>query len=474
MKTLKLTINDLAEFVGAVLPKGLVAKANEVVGGISTDSRSVMPGEVFVALKGDRFDGHDHIRAAIKNGASAVVAEKKIDGAASKTILVPNSLSALGMMAGSLIKKQAPKVLALTGSNGKTSTKEMIKTILDDGCSVLATEGNLNNEVGLPLTIFKMERNHRSLILEMGMNHYGEISRLTAIAKPDVGLITSLGAAHLEFFGRLENVAKAKGELYLGLKSDAVAVINADEPLLLNVGSKFKGNKLYFGQTDKAQVALKSYKDNGLAGQSFKLVGPGAAKGITVNLALLGRHNAHNALAAAAAALAMGAEWGQIESGLNSVKSFPGRLSVMASPEGWQIIDDCYNANPTSVTAALNLIGALKGRVARAAILGDMLELGPKGPSLHHKVGRLAAESHLDFLAMVGPLSASTMKGALNNGFPKDRVGLFETPIEAAQWLSERLGKKAIVLIKGSRGMKLEGALAFLMNADKKTTESFA
>lgn len=467
MKDLSLTLNWLMEQLpGAQRGNGLEALKRRKLAGISTDSRSLKPGEVFVALPGENFDGHRHAAEALQKGALALIVQKKMKGPAAELALkVPDTLKALGDLALALRLRQGLKLAAVTGSNGKTGTKEMLAAILglmDE--NILATRGNFNNLVGLPLTLFSLKKAARLAVLEMGMNHFGELSRLTEIARPDVGLITTVGPAHLEFFGTVSRVAKAKGEIFEGLPPSAVAVVNADEPLIVREARRFSGNKLFFGASPSAQVRLGRLSLKGLSGQGFTLYGPGAEKGRAVRLKLLGTHNAHNALAAAAAALAMGADWDRIVQGLESVESFPGRLSLLKLKWGLQVLDDSYNANPGSMAAGLKVLAEAGGRRPKGAILGDMGELGAAEGTLHRQMGRLAAGLGLDFLALVGPQSRLAALAARRAGLNKAAVAEFESPEEAAEWVWRTRPGKSTVLIKGSRSAHMERAVEYLKN----------
>ena len=460
MRDMGLTLESLA--VGAGVQKwgsDLVGFKGREVCGISTDSRTVAPGEVFVALQGENFDGHHHAKEALSRGALAVILHKPLAGEVEKkTLLVSDTLEALGNIAGALRRMLPLTVVALTGSNGKTTTKEMLASILGlKNEHLLSTAGNFNNLVGLPKTLFRLNPKTTTVILEMGMNHFGEIARLTEIAQPDVGLITSVGAAHLEFFGSISQVAKAKGELYAGLSSNAVAVVDADEPLLVREAAKFSGNKVFFGCGSQGQVRLGDIKFEGT--QRVTLYGPGAEKGQVINLKLLGRHNAQNALAAATTALVAGANWEQIVQGLEAVKSFPGRLNLIETKR-FTIIDDSYNANPSSMVAGLMVMAEFKSKGAKGAILGDMKELGPKEQSHHLALGKLAAE-HLDFLAGVGPLARSMVLEARRCGLAEENAEFFETPEEAGAWVAATKADGATILIKGSHSLELNRAVEY-------------
>jgi UDP-N-acetylmuramoyl-tripeptide--D-alanyl-D-alanine ligase len=416
-----------------------------------------------VALIGPNFDGHDHAAGALAKGALAVVVQRGLKGEAGrKSIRVADTLEALGDLAGALRRRRPLRVVAVTGSNGKTTVKEMLAAILKlEDPHLLATAGNFNNLVGLPLTLSRLTRAARIAVLEMGMSATGEIARLTRIAEPDVALVTSVGPAHLEFLGTVARVAKAKGELFAGLKEGALAVVNDDDRFLRREAARFAGNRLYFGATVRSEIRLGRIEPRGLSGQNLTFYGPGAARGRRVELKLLGRHNAQNALAAAAAALGAGADWDRIQQGLENVRGFPGRLVPIQANGNFWVLDDTYNANPASMTAGLTFLAGLKIRGQRGAILGDMLELGVKGKALHRQIGRLAAGLGLDYLALVGPLSADAARAARRAGLAERAVREFAAPEEAAAWVKAEWPRGA-VLVKGSRGICLERAVECL------------
>ncbi|MDR2934425.1 MAG: UDP-N-acetylmuramoyl-tripeptide--D-alanyl-D-alanine ligase, partial [Candidatus Adiutrix sp.] len=438
MRNLGLKLGWVLENAGT-LGRGddLPGLAGRSLGGLSTDSRTVRPGEVFVALPGPRFDGHDHAAEALAKGALAVVVQRELPGEAGRrSIRVADTLTALGDLANALRRRRPLRVVAVTGSNGKTTTKEMLAAILKlYDRHLLATAGNFNNLIGLPLTIGRLTRETRIAVLEMGMSAEGEIARLARIAEPDVALVTSVGPAHLEFLGTLSRVAKAKGELFAGLKEDALAVVNDDDRFLRREAARFAGNRLYFGATARSEIRLGRIEAKGLSGQNITFYGPGAARGRRVELKLLGRHNARNALAAAAAAFGAGADWDRIQEGLEAIRAFPGRLVPFRANDRLWVLDDTYNANPASMSAGLAFMAYLKIRGRRGAILGDMLELGVKGKAFHRQIGRLAAGLSLDYLAVVGPLSAEAAKAARRAGLASSATRECAGPEEAAAWV---------------------------------------
>jgi UDP-N-acetylmuramoyl-tripeptide--D-alanyl-D-alanine ligase len=371
----------------------------------------------------------------------------------------------------------------VTGSVGKTTVKEILKSIFTcsaakgetsrlgedtsddpDGPRVVTTFGNYNNSVGLPLTLLSMGPKTRLVAAELGANHLGEIEALTKICEPDVGLVTALGAAHMEYFGSLERVAQAKGELYLGLKEDAVAAINIHEPELVKIAQKFLGRKVFFGfKASGADLEVEKVKDMGVMGQRLCFSGPMVGKSpLTLDLSLAGDHNALNAAAAAIVARILGISWVDIASGLTETSAAPGRLKISKSPQGIWVIDDSYNANPTSMTAALDFLAGLEG--PRAAILGDMLELGDNSQKWHKEIGQKASTANLTRLAVVGKLAKTIGEAAIEAGFVEEKVGFFEDPQKAAQWLiqglSQEMQPELSVLIKGSRVIGLERAVS--------------
>ncbi|MEW6266470.1 MAG: UDP-N-acetylmuramoyl-tripeptide--D-alanyl-D-alanine ligase [Thermodesulfobacteriota bacterium] len=423
--------------------------------GVSTDSRTVAAGELFVALRGEKFDGHRFLDQAFSRGAAAAVVSAGMNQADGRlTLLVPDTLRALGDLASYLRRRQRLEVLALTGSNGKTTTKEMLVRIVGRKYRTLATAGNFNNLVGLPLTLFRLRAEHEACVLEMGMSAPGEIARLTEIADPDVGLVTNVGPAHVAGLGSLEGVARAKGELFQGLSGRAAAAVNLDDPLVVEQAGRFKGRRLTFGFNRRADVRAEM-KPSGPGGVIFDLITPaGRAR---VRLDLLGRHNVANALAAAAAASALGLDPDEIGAALEGFPPFPGRLALRRLPGPVFLLDDTYNANPASTLAALKVLKSLRRKSGRLlAVLGDMLELGPISLEQHARIGRAAAEIGLDILAAVGMEAREMARTAEESPRPPARVAWFAETERAAAWLKNEVKARDRILIKGSRGMRME------------------
>ncbi|MBW1709182.1 MAG: UDP-N-acetylmuramoyl-tripeptide--D-alanyl-D-alanine ligase [Deltaproteobacteria bacterium] len=429
-------------------------RAQLAFSGVSTDTRTIRRGELFVALKGERFDAHQYLRQAFDKGAAAAVVDRRENLEGQLLLSVSDTLRALGDLAAYIRRRQPLKVVAITGSNGKTTTREMTVRILQKKFNILAASANFNNLIGLPLTLFGLKPEHQIAVLEMGMNSFGEISRLTEIADPDVALVTSVSPVHLEGLGSIEGVAEAKGELYAGLRNGAKAVVNLDDPFVVQIAEGFNGSRLSFGFSLDADVRAKKIKHRGLKGCSFDL--ETSEEAVTIKLPLYGRHNINNALAAAAISLSLGLTPVQIRDALAGMKPFPGRLELKKMPGPIYLLDDTYNSNPVSVKAALTVLASLKGQGRMIAVLGDMLELGSAGEAAHARIGQEAAEMGLDLLAGVGPLAEIMIRSAEKCGLSPNRLKHFEDQEQATGWLKSRLRPLDRLLIKGSRGMHLE------------------
>jgi len=424
--------------------------------GVSTDTRSLVPGSLYVALRGERFDGHDFLAEAAARGArAAVVAETHAAAPAPlPRLVVPDTLRALGAVARFHRRRFSLPVVGVTGSNGKTTTREMIAAILATMGPVLRNVGNLNNEVGVPLTLFGLSGEHRFAVIEMGMNHPGEIARLAAIAEPRVGVVTLAAPAHLEGLGTVEAVADAKAELYRGLPEDGVAVANADDPRILKRALASGRRLLTFTAAPerRGDVVVLEIVSQGADGLRAVL-GIGNRE-VPVHMpALIGMHNALNAAAAAAAAVALGATDREIARGLLEVRPVGRRLRLETLPSGLHLLDDCYNANPASMSAALRTLSDLAAGRDTAAVLGDMLELGAFEAEAHRALGEEAARTGVRRLAAFGPRSRLTAQAARAAG-----LDAFHTEdIHAlVGWARAELSPPAVLLVKGSRGMKLE------------------
>lgn len=430
------------------------------VEGVTTDTRVAAPGALFVALRGERHDAHAFLAEAARAGAAAaVVSDAAAPGAAGlPRLLVADTLAALGAVAHHHRRRFDLPVVGVTGSNGKTTTREMVAAILATRGPVLKTEGNLNNEVGVPLTLLRLEASHRAAVVELGMSHPGEIARLCALARPQVGVVTNAAAAHLEGLGSVEGVADAKAELYQGLPPGGVAVANADDPRMLRRAQASGRRLLTFaaGRQRRGDVVVLEVLSQDAGGLRF-LLGIGNRE-VPIALGLVGAHNAANAAAAACAAIALGCSDAEIARGLAAVAPVGRRLRLERLPSGVLLVDDCYNANPLSMAAALGtLVELARAEGGRPlAVLGDMLELGAEGPALHRQVGAGAAAAGLHRLLCFGPLARELQAGAVAAGLPPGQAFHTEDVAALAARARAELAAGDVLLVKASRGMRLE------------------
>jgi UDP-N-acetylmuramoyl-tripeptide--D-alanyl-D-alanine ligase len=436
-------------------------------GEVVTDSKKVAPDSVFVALKGRKFDGHRFAKDAARRGAACLIVHKRIPPAHAKNaavVRVKDTLAALGALGHYRRMHLNPKVLAITGSNGKTTTKEMVAAILEKAAlngkklrgSVLKTEGNYNNLVGLPLTLLRLSERDRAAVVELGTSNPGEIGRLTRIATPDVAIVTSVGPAHLSGLKSVAGVAREKGSIYRGLRPGGVAVVNLDDPRTRRIGSKLKGKKITYGR--QGRVRAEDARPIGDGGTAFVLRIGG--KRAQVRLRLPGDHNLLNALGAAAMTHAAGVDLRAVRAGLEAVRPFSMRMAV----ERWNglgIINDAYNANPASMEAALKTLARMSGG-RKIAVVGDMLELGGETRKRHLAVGRQAAECGIDRLYIFGKQARLVRQGALKAGMASDRLAVGKTHGGIASSLRKNLRAGDWILFKGSRGMRMEKVLGAL------------
>lgn len=423
---------------------------------VSKDTRSIKAGDLYVAIKGERFDGHDFIARAGDAGAvGALVSQPQ--STQLPQVRVHDTRLALGELAASWRQNFEGKVIGITGSNGKTTVKEMCNSILTKAASeekVLCTQGNLNNDIGMPLTLLSLRGCHEYAVIEMGANHLGEIDYLAGIAKPDVAVITNAGPAHLEGFGSVEHVARAKAEIYGGLSSQGTAVINLDDNYADYWRGVCEGKKVTtFSMQDDSADFFAKQENSG-----FMLHTPVGQ--VEVHLNLPGRHNVMNALAATAATLAVGVELNDIASGLSNFAGVAGRLSVKCASNGARIIDDTYNANPLSLAAAMDVLVSMEGD--RWLVLGDMVELGADTEALHFEAGRRARDLGVARLLATGMMTRKAVDGFGKGAeFFEDRQTLVET-------IKNEMQSDTIILVKGSRSMAMENVVSELLNGDKK------
>ncbi len=430
--------------------------------GVSIDSRTVREGELFVAIKGGRFDGHDFVPEAIKRGAWGAIVERSVLeskytslGGLRNIIAVEDTLLSLQEMSAAHRKKFSIPFVGITGSNGKTTTKEMLASILRQKGPVLKNEGNLNNHIGVPLTLMGLNTSHRSAVVEMGMSGPGEIKMLTRLVMPTVGVITNIGPAHLEFLGSVDMIVEAKGELLESMEPNGIAVLNADDRYFEALRSKFTGNLVTFGIEKDADVTAADIRQDKKF-TDFSIRSGDAT--IRVRLEAVGRHNVYNALAASAAALAVGMPIESVKYGLEDFAPVAMR-SELKEIKGRLVLEDCYNANPQSMEAALETLASLRQGRKIIAVLGDMLELGKASPDAHRAIGRTTARLGVDLLITVGTLSKFIGDGARYAGMSSDRTVEAGSNAEAAALLRERSQNGDAILIKGSRAMKMEEIL---------------
>ena len=426
-----------------------------VATGYSIDSRALRPGELFFAVKGERMDGHDFVQQALEKGAvGAVVAGEKVRGSSSKTglLVVGDTLQALQVLAKAVRRLWAGPLIAVTGSTGKTTTKEAIAHVLSSRFRVLKSEGNFNNHFGLPLMLLQLEPEHDAAVVELGMSHLGEIAALAKIAQPETGVVTNVAPVHLEFFRSVAEIARAKYELIESLPAGGTAVLNADDEYVSQFGRDFKGRVITYGFGPAATVRGENLKSLGEKGSAFDIVAGDRREHAT--LPLVGGHNVHNGLAATAVALERGLTLSEVVSALASLGPGDKRGQVVRIGN-ITVIDDCYNSNPKALAAMVDTLAAMPAR-RRIVVAGEMLELGPQGEAMHRESGRHVAANGIDVLIGVRGLASHMVEAAKRAGISAEFVA---TPEEAGKWLATETREGDVVLLKASRGVKLEKAL---------------
>jgi len=456
LNSFTMSLDNIAEIL---LAEHLAAKRigeNITVKGISTDTRTIEGGELFLALKGPNFDGHNFIKVALEKGAVACLVEDEVESG--NVVITKDTHQALGLLAKAWRNKFKKTVFAITGSNGKTTVKEMIASILSQNQPVMATHGNLNNDIGVPLTLFRLNDAYAAAVVEMGANHLGEIEYLTNITLPDIAIVTNVGTAHLEGFGSVENIAKAKGEIFQGLSKSGTAVINADDSFFdyfKEITTQY--NAISFGLNNKNHADVTCDYKLSSEGSVLNVTTP---KGnCTIKLKLLGTHNVTNALAAIAAAVAADVSLEQIVKGLEKLKPVNGRLQIKQGLNQSRVIDDTYNANPTSLHAAINVLHDFSGK--RFLALGDMGELGDDTDKLHIDAGIYAKQNGVDSLYSFGKLAAKAAKEFGGNGF------CYEKHEDMINALRKELSQDVTLLVKGSRSMHMENVVNALTMAER-------
>jgi UDP-N-acetylmuramoyl-tripeptide--D-alanyl-D-alanine ligase len=468
-----LSLNDAIEALKGVRPHW----THQIITDASIDSRKVIPGSLFVALPGERVDGHDYVGDAFSRGACYALVQREVPGenlildlrgsdftetdpgtALPLVLLVDDSLQAMQQIARFWRSKLNLRVVGITGSVGKSTTKELVASVLEQRYSTLKNLGNLNNEIGLPLTILSLSEGHQRAVLEMGFYIPGEIKFLCDIAHPHVGVITNIGTVHAERAGSQEAIAEGKSELVQALPSapEGFAILNYDDPLVRAMAEKTQAQVLYYGLSPEADLWADQVEGLGLEGIHFRL--HYRRETLHLRVPLIGRHSVHTALRAAAVGLVEGLNWQEIVNGLRAGHTQL-RLAAVRAESGALLLDDTYNASPQSMLAALNLLDEMDGR--KVAVLGDMLELGPYEWQGHEMVGRRAAEI-VDELITVGERGRMIAAAACRAGFSPHNVAELETSEQAIEFLQERLFATDIVLVKGSRGMQMDSIVTAL------------
>ena len=455
------SLADILDVTGGRLIAGSPEKE---IHGISTDSRRIERGNLFIALSGENFDGHAFVQKAVEEGAAGVIIADagriNLETVAKHVgvIEVADTLRALGDLAHVYRLRFSIPVIGLTGSSGKTTTKEMLAGILVQENKILKTEGNLNNLIGLPQTIFRMTGQEDIVILEMGTNTRGEIKRLTEIAEPDIGLITNVGPAHLAGFGSVDVVREEKGDLFLNMKQTGIAVVNLDDEAVRKTADQWSGRRVTYSMSAAADVSVTDIRKNGARGMSFNLLIERHAHKVDMKIA--GIHNIYNALAAAATALACETSPEAIRRGLALFQAVGGRMEIIKLQNGAYIINDAYNANPASVREALLTLKDLKNSHNAFVFLGDMLELGEAAPEMHRRIGILLATIGVTAVFLQGDFAEITASGAREGGLDDQQIMFLHDDEDALRQLRKQLRKGDWILVKGSRRMKMDRIVA--------------
>ena len=448
---MKLPLSRVADFLSATgeFDHNAIAQA------YSIDSRTIQPGELFFAVKGERMDGHDFVQQALEKGAvTAVVRRDQMSGYAVKARLmaVDDTLVALQTLGAAVRRLWGKPLIGVTGSTGKTTTKEAIAHVLSARFRVLKSEGNFNNHFGLPLMLLKIEPEHEAAVVEMGMSHRGEITALAKIAQPEIGVVTNVAPVHLEFFKSVAEIARAKYELIESLPAGGTAILNADDEYVSQFGRDFHGNVVLYGLRTSADVRAVNVEPRGSEGSVFDVVAGGRCESAT--LRLVGTHNIYNGLAAVAVGLERGLSLAEAAGALATLAPADKRGAVV-QVGNITIINDCYNSNPTALDAMVDTLATMPAK-RRIVVAGEMLELGAAGEELHRRSGQHMAKKGIDILVGVRGLAKPMVEAAAAAGMQAEFVA---TPEEAGEWLARESRKGDVVLLKASRGVKLERAL---------------
>jgi UDP-N-acetylmuramoyl-tripeptide--D-alanyl-D-alanine ligase len=477
------TVEELREVISTkVLAGERPGWMKQSIRRINPDSRSIRHGDLFVAMTGDRFDGHNFVGTALSHGAVGAIVKDSYNPVSSGVkpvqkrtppfiLGVRDPLFAYQQLATHHRSRFDIPVVAVTGSNGKTTTKEMVASVMAHRWKVLKTEGNLNNRIGVPQTLFRLNGRHEGAVIEMGVDRVGQTTRLCEIARPTIGIITNIGPDHLEFFGSMEGSAQSKAELLDLLPAAGTAVLNADDPYYDYLASRATCSVVSFGFSSKADVRATDMKSDGRNGTIFRLLLPGKVRHTIVRIHVQGAHNVTNALAAAAVGAVLGLPGGVIAQGLSCFRPAAMRSQVFVS-QGVTVINDCYNANPASMKAAVQLLAERGAGRNTIAVLGDMLELGAGAVPMHKEVGAFVAQQGIDQLVACGVLGRSLAEGAEQAGLDRTRIVLAHDASTAAAAVKAIVKPGDVVLVKASRGMKLEQVAQALQGARRAAQQA--
>jgi UDP-N-acetylmuramoyl-tripeptide--D-alanyl-D-alanine ligase len=462
---MKLILEDIAHWIGADLRAWHGDQPQQPATGYSIDTRTLEPGDLFFAIRGERYDAHEFVTSAFERGARAAVISRSkaaqflVPARTHTLLLADEPLDALQTLAGRVRRHWNKRVVAVTGSAGKTTTKEAVAAVLGSRFQVLKSKGNLNNAFGLPLQLLKLEPTHEIAVIEMGMSHSGEIAALARIASPDWGVVTNVGNAHAENFADgIAGIARAKYELVQALPTHGVAFLNCDDPYVSQFGRDFRGRTIYFGSGPCADPKATDI-ELGPAGVWFK-VSAGSEQAV-VSMQLLGRHNVANAMAAISVGLEAGISLGQCVAAVGEL-SPPDKRGELLHIQGATIVNDCYNSNPEALKSMIETLASMPAR-RRILVAGEMLELGPDAARLHSECGQWAAQRGIDLVIGVRGNAQSIVEGARN----ESGLALFlSTPQEAGEWLKAEIREGDVVLLKASRGVGLEKALSWVVELD--------
>ncbi len=470
-----MTLNEVIKIIGGNAGEFDSAMLERDISGYSIDSRTIRNGELFFAIKGEVHDGHKFVANVLAKGAIAAVVSDAAAGA--RLIKVEDPLAALQRLAAAVVRDWRGQLIAVTGSAGKTTTKDLTATVLSQSGRVIKTQGNLNNAYGLPLSILKMETDGARAddfdfgVFEMGMNHAGEIADLTAFAPPDVGMVTNVAAVHLEFFDSIDGIADAKAEMVRGIKPGGTAILNADDfrvARMRQLGDDI--SYLTFGIDESADVMARDIASDGLSGTEFTLV---TRRGdVRARLPLVGKHNLYNALAASAVAEHYEAPLQQIAVAFAQVAAPKMRGEVLRFTEGFTVIDDSYNSNPRALVEMVTTMQASRGYQRKIVVAGEMLELGEASAELHREAGEKIAALGIDLLLGVRGLASELIHGAHASGMKKNAAFFFASPQEAADFLIKEVRAGDLILVKGSRGVKTEIVVGRLKEGRQKAESS--